>query len=194
MSVIYKTTNLTNEKIYVGQDMYNKPEYLGSGKILKSAIKKYGPLNFQKIILEECSKELLNDREQYWIAFYDSMNPEIGYNLTSGGEGFKGSHTDFTRNKMSKSALNMSIEHKQKIKDKATGRPVSKETKKKMSDAAIGRILSNETKKKMSNAKQNMTDETKNKISKSKSGHSTSDETRLKISNALKGRKYSKRQ
>ena len=42
--------------------------YLGSGKILKDAIKKYGRDNFTVEILENCkTKELLNDREKYWI-------------------------------------------------------------------------------------------------------------------------------
>ena len=39
---IYKTTNLVNGKVYVGQEKWNNPNYLGSGKILRLAIKKYG--------------------------------------------------------------------------------------------------------------------------------------------------------
>lgn len=85
--IIYKTTNLVNGKIYIGQDSYDNISYLGSGVRLHDAIKKYGKDNFVKEILERCTKELLNDREQYWIAFYNSIDPEIGYNLTPGGEG-----------------------------------------------------------------------------------------------------------
>ena len=40
--VIYKTTNLVNGKSYVGMDSKNDPNYLGSGKLLKRAVKKYG--------------------------------------------------------------------------------------------------------------------------------------------------------
>lgn len=44
--IIYKTTNLINNKIYIGQDSKNNPEYLGSGlKLLKALIK---VKNFQK--------------------------------------------------------------------------------------------------------------------------------------------------
>ena len=46
--IIYKTTNLVNKKIYIGQDSKNNPEYLGSGAIVKKAIKKYGKENFKK--------------------------------------------------------------------------------------------------------------------------------------------------
>lgn len=39
---IYKTTNLINSKIYIGQDSKNNLSYLGSGKLIKQAINKYG--------------------------------------------------------------------------------------------------------------------------------------------------------
>ena len=40
--IIYKTKNLVNNKIYIGQDKNNNPKYLGSGLILNRSIKKYG--------------------------------------------------------------------------------------------------------------------------------------------------------
>lgn len=86
--IIYKTINKINNKIYVGQDSNNNPNYLGSGEILKKAIKKNGKENFEKIILEKCaSKDELNEREIFWIKELDAMNPKIGYNLTNGGSG-----------------------------------------------------------------------------------------------------------
>ena len=51
MSIIYKTTCLVNYKIYIGQSIRNKNYYLGSGKLLLKAIKKYGKNNFTKEIL-----------------------------------------------------------------------------------------------------------------------------------------------
>lgn len=85
---IYKITNLINGKIYIGQETKYDPKYLGSGKVIKNAVKKYGKENFKKEILEECkTKEKLNKQEIYWISFYNSTNKIIGYNLTKGGEG-----------------------------------------------------------------------------------------------------------
>jgi group I intron endonuclease len=83
--IIYKTTNLINGKIYIGQDSKNNPKYLGSGKIIKLAIKKYGKENFKKEILEYCDTFAeLNDREIFWIFNLDSQNKKIGYNILSG--------------------------------------------------------------------------------------------------------------
>jgi hypothetical protein len=48
MAVIYKTINLLNEKIYIGQDSKNNIKYLGSGKKLIRAIKKYGKIILKK--------------------------------------------------------------------------------------------------------------------------------------------------
>ena len=86
--IIYKTTNQINSKIYIGQDKRNNPNYLGSGKILHLAFQKYGLENFNKEILEVCeSVKDLNEREKYWISFYDSTNRSIGYNIALGGDG-----------------------------------------------------------------------------------------------------------
>ena len=85
---IYKTTNLINNMIYVGQTSKRNNSYLGSGKYLKRAIKKYGEENFTIEILEECkNKEDLNQREKYWIQELDSTNVKIGYNIADGGQG-----------------------------------------------------------------------------------------------------------
>ena len=86
--IIYKTTNTLNGKIYIGKDTNNNPNYLGSGVILKNAIKKYGIQNFKKEILENCNTiEDLNKREKYWIKQYNTLNKQIGYNISLGGDG-----------------------------------------------------------------------------------------------------------
>ena len=66
---IYKTTNLVNGKIYIGQKKSNVflgDKYLGSGKILKMAIEKYGKENFSVELLHESLNKLdLDAMEKY---------------------------------------------------------------------------------------------------------------------------------
>lgn len=86
--VIYITTNLITGKIYIGKDSTNNPSYVGSGLLLKKAIKKYGISNFKKEILECCnSHEHLCEREKYWITELKSTDRKIGYNIAEGGTG-----------------------------------------------------------------------------------------------------------
>ena len=86
--IVYKTTNLVNNKIYIGKDKHNNPNYLGSGKHLNQAMKKYGRDKFTKEIIEYCESEHhMSIRERYWISYYNSYDHSIGYNLTLGGEG-----------------------------------------------------------------------------------------------------------
>ncbi len=86
--IIYITTNLINNKIYIGQDKHNNPKYYGSGLVIEKAIKKYGINNFKKEILEFCTdQDDLNNKEKYWIKFYNSIDKNIGYNISEGGQG-----------------------------------------------------------------------------------------------------------
>jgi group I intron endonuclease len=86
--VIYMTTNLINNTKYIGADTCNNPKYLGSGKLLLKAIKKYGRCNFKKEILEYCtSTEHVRDREIYWIRYYNADQSAEFYNLAYGGQG-----------------------------------------------------------------------------------------------------------
>lgn len=84
--IIYKTTNLVNGRIYIGKDKHNNDKYLGSGKILKQAISKYGRDNFVKEVIEKCEDEKVwLEREVYWIKYFNSI--EEGYNIALGGNG-----------------------------------------------------------------------------------------------------------
>jgi group I intron endonuclease len=86
---IYKTTNIQNNLVYIGQtirDLHVTEKYLGSGRLLKEAILEYGIENFKKEILEYCpTLEILNEREIFWINYYNSTNKNVGYNLSKGG-------------------------------------------------------------------------------------------------------------
>lgn len=84
------TENLINHKRYIGQkksSTFLETRYLGSGKILKQAIEKYGRQNFSVTLLECCkSKEELNAREVYWISRYNAQHSREFYNICKGGE------------------------------------------------------------------------------------------------------------
>ena len=87
--IVYKTTNKITGKIYVGKDLNNNPNYLGSGTYLSNSIAKYGRENFVKEILEICTDhDHLCERERFWISELNAMDPEIGYNILPGGEGW----------------------------------------------------------------------------------------------------------
>ena len=90
---IYKIENLINGKIYIGQSTNisqrwkahrNRPFNENSESYdcpLYRAIRKYGIENFSFVVLEETTKEELNEKEKNWIASYNSNNPENGYIL-----------------------------------------------------------------------------------------------------------------
>lgn len=94
---IYKITNKINGKIYIGQTMKSLEERFqkhcwGTSEndkyhlnmAIKKAIKKYGKDNFTIELVEEVEQNKLDEREVYWISFYDSYNK--GYNCTLGGQ------------------------------------------------------------------------------------------------------------
>lgn len=88
---IYKITNQVNGKIYIGQSIdisrrwrqHRNASCYDSDIPLYKAIKKYGIDNFTFEVIEECDMSLLNERELYWINFYDSYKQ--GYNATLEG-------------------------------------------------------------------------------------------------------------
>ena len=134
--IVYKITNKINGKVYIGQTIrplitrwrqhYNPSN--SNCTALHRAIKKYGKECFTiEQIDVACDRDELDEKEQYWIAFYDSINPENGYNLRLGGE----HHTvsDETRYKLGKGNR---------------GRKFSKELRSKLSDSHKGCKMSPE--------------------------------------------------
>jgi group I intron endonuclease len=82
--------NPTN-KVYVGQSInikVRKGKHVSDlsankhcNQYLQNSYNKYGRSAFSFRVLENCSKELLNEREAFWIKFYSSNNSEYGFNL-----------------------------------------------------------------------------------------------------------------
>ena len=91
---IYIIRNRVNNKVYVGQTkvsirlrFQNHLSAARHGKdyVIGKAIRKYGEENFYIELLEECLVSELNEREKYWISFYNSANSKFGYNMSIGG-------------------------------------------------------------------------------------------------------------
>ena len=91
---IYMYENKLNHKKYIGQSTNierRKREHLcwpSPYSRFDLELKVIGEQGFEFSILEECSAELLDEREKYWIEFYNSK--EEGYNLTIGGQSYRG--------------------------------------------------------------------------------------------------------
>lgn len=86
---LYKITNLLSGKIYIGVHKTKNLEdgYMGSGKVINNAIKKYGIDNFQKEILEFFNTpEEMYSREKEYVTD-DFLLREDVYNLRRGGKG-----------------------------------------------------------------------------------------------------------
>lgn len=92
---IYKITNNINKKVYIGQTINSiekrwrrhKEDSLSNrlDTHFARAIRKYGPENFTVEEIDRASsKEELNEKEIYWIKYYDSCHK--GYNSTDGGD------------------------------------------------------------------------------------------------------------
>ncbi len=87
--IIYKTTNLINNNIYVGMHRTKdlNDDYLGSGKLLKKAIKKYGVDNFKKEILFIFDKEYVMINKEYELVNEEFCKRKDTYNTATGGSG-----------------------------------------------------------------------------------------------------------
>lgn len=113
--VIYKITNIINNKIYIGRTLNYKKRvrqhkqipFRKNGKEknrpLYKAMRKYGVDNFKFEIIDTAQTiDELNEKEIYWIKYYDScIDSDKGYNLDKGGK--NGRKSEFTKNKISQS-------------------------------------------------------------------------------------------
>lgn len=116
---VYQTTNLVNNKKYIGQHSTENlnDNYLGSGKILQKAIEKYGRENFKREILEFAeNKEKLDELEISYIKIFNAANDSSYYNIQTGGSGANGltgelngmygkTHSEETRKRISSKRL-----------------------------------------------------------------------------------------
>ena len=190
---IYMHTNKINGKVYIGQTSRSVNERWrknGEGYVNNTlfyrAIQKYGWDNFEhEILYTGLTKEEADKKEIEMISFYDSNNPEKGYNLTNGGKGTNG--------------YRLTDEQRQNISERQKGRLLTDEWKEHISEAVRGenhpfwgKKLSDEHRKHLSEAHMGQksaygmlgkkhSEETKRKMSETRMGHPTSEETKRKI-------------
>ena len=101
--IIYLATNIINDKKYVGQTIFSLKkrilDHVTKSKRCRlgfpAAIKKYGIDGFKWEVIETVSRELLDEREIFYIKKYKSYATDGGYNLTRGGNNCFGSSGKF---------------------------------------------------------------------------------------------------
>lgn len=166
---VYIITNLINGKKYIGKRSckcaIEDDKYMGSGKLLHRAFKKYGKENFEKKILLVCETE---DRaykeEERAINLVRAWENAMYYNVNGGGKGAgSGEGNPFygiTGERHHSYGKKVSDETKRKISNALKGekhpwygKTHSEETKRKMSEMAKGRVFSEQHKKRISNTR-----------------------------------------
>jgi len=171
--IIYKTTNLLDQKYYIGCHQTDdlNDGYIGSGKYLKRAIKKYGTEHFStEILFQVNSKEEMFALEKS-IVSESLVNDPNSYNLKVGGSGgnpgivgaFAGrKHTNDSIDRIRQKALNRTIISEEtrrkltennamkndpairkKVSETLSGRTLSKDHAANISNANLGKILIN---------------------------------------------------
>ena len=156
---IYLTTNLINNKKYIGMHKYNgcdiDPNYLGSGIHIKRAIEKYGKDNFKCEILTCCeTRDELLDKEKYYTDLYKAPINEEYYNIADGG---RGGHSTYYVQPVTQKQLDTleygrhlpaSEKQKAQLRARRLNCVVSEETREKLRSAQLGKKASEETREK----------------------------------------------
>ena len=188
---VYEITNLINGKKYIGKRSCHCPieedKYMGSGKLLKKAIDKYGKENFKKDILQICeNEEMAYEWEKVYIEQAKAYKNDKYYNISTGGDGF----SSYDIKKLWEDDI-----YKANMCKKFKNRKHSDKTKEKMSIAHKGKKLTEEHKEKLrisckNRVNRECSEETRMKISEAKKGKKHSEETKRKMSEARKGKKH----
>lgn len=189
----YKTTNKVNGRYYYGVHSTENIDdgYLGSGRALKAAVKKYGVENFEREILVFCSSERAMYMYEAEVVTQEVVNDPMSYNMALGGDG--GSiHSEEVLKHLSE--VNRGERNPMYGKPGANkGKHFSEETKKKMKESALGKhsgeLNGMYGKKHSFSSRKRMSEFSLGQIAWNK-GIPCSEETKRKISEKKKGRHW----
>ena len=166
--IIYKIENNINGKIYIGlttKDLSKRiAGHIAENKsYIQKALNKYGLQSFAVSVIDSAeSREILCEKERYWIQHYNSKVPN-GYNLTDGGDGL------INPSKVVRKKISKTLKKKHIVTKGFAGRNHSEESKeqigksskkvwsdpkfrKRMSEIRKGKVISEEQKQKISKA------------------------------------------
>lgn len=149
--IVYETANIINGRKYIGKHSTNNinDNYLGSGKALKFAIKKYGKDNFERKILAIFDTEEESFELEKRLITEDITSGEIYYNMANGG---KGGYNEGTKKLWEdKDFRDMRTRQvKEQWKDPKLKEMLSKKAKNEWKDPEYRKIRSDSMKKKWS--------------------------------------------
>lgn len=212
-SCIYLWKNLINGKLYVGQTQnfyLRMKQYLKNDnhRLIGQALIKYGYNNFDISVLEKVDIDYLDEREQYWMDYYNSYDLFLGYNVcpvASTTRGFK--HSEKSKKAMSEKHKIYCQNHPEFMKGENHpnfGKSASLETRQKMSKSRQGnqnakdkhwKLTPEQCQKRSQNMKgrqnclgRKLSEETKRKISEGNKGKKYSPETLKRMSESQKGK------
>ena len=90
MTGIYKITNQLTQEVYIGQSKNIErriaqhkvaSKKLNETALLYRKIREYGIENFSFDVIEECNVDKLDEREIYWISYYNSYEKRYNMNI-----------------------------------------------------------------------------------------------------------------
>ena len=164
---IYCIENKTTNKKYIGQSNnimhrwnQHKNKLLNNchpNTYLQSSWNKYGESDFTFSVLENCDVAMLDEKENYWIAFYNTLDRTKGFNLKSGGQNGGSQYSDESRQRMSESQKELwkNSEHKEQKREfyiKAWANEEYKASRSGENHHFYGKHLSEEHRQKISNS------------------------------------------
>lgn len=201
MGYIYKITNTVNNKVYIGQTIRTIEEryqrHLSearrhTNRPLYDSMNHYGYDKFKVEQLVEAPDERLNELEAFYIAEYNSTDPAIGYNLTTGGDSCRVCLSEETE---ARRVAKIAAAHR--------GKKQTKESVEKRAASLRGRKLTEEHRQRLSEIHKERfknlpgtrlgataSEETKQKIREANLGKKQSDETKLKRKETLSKLKW----